>query len=148
MILSVMAPAPCLPPWTWPPDWCSEKANPATAIRSFSPCHPPTPQGSRLAGAAPRYHMHYTPHLCLLAQSAGTLVWSHHPVRDSPWFVHQRPRSGRENRCLRAALQSFESSLGLDRDGRFDPAENRPTLFTTFRDTTLAPSSKEQKARS
>ena len=31
-------------------------------------------------------------HLFLLAQSGGTLVWHHHPARDSPWFVHQCPR--------------------------------------------------------
>ena len=34
----------------------------------------------------------------------------------------------------------------MDRDGQFDPAENRPTLFTNFRDTTLDENVKEGEA--
>jgi hypothetical protein len=52
-----------------------------------------------------------------------------------------------ENRLFRAALQPFESDFPQDRNGRFDPAQDRPTLFVYFRDTTLASSLRKNSVR-
>ena len=86
----------------------------------------------------PRYHMHHTPHLFLLAQPGRTLVRSHHAARHSAWFLHQRARTRAENRRLRPALQSFQPAFRLDGYRRFHPAEDRSTLFAYLRGTILA----------
>jgi putative transposase len=45
----------------------------------------------------PRYHMHYIPHIFLMAQPGGTLVRPHHPAGHSSGYVHQRCRPHPEN---------------------------------------------------
>jgi putative transposase len=81
----------------------------------------------RWLAARPRFQLHYTP-IRLVAQSGGDLVRHHHPARDPARHVPERPRPGRQDRDLRGALQPPLSPVRLDRHGRFDPGENRPTL--------------------
>jgi hypothetical protein len=94
----------------------------------------------------PRYHMHFTPTysswLNQVERWFGPIT-----QRDSSRYVHQRCRPHPENRRFRAALQPFESAFRLDRHCRFDPAEDRPTLFAYFRDTTLASSDKSRRSK-
>src|SRR5216684_224395 len=55
--------------------------------------------------------------LRLLAQSGRDLVRPHHPARHPPRHLPQRRRPGRQDRGLRAPLQSPLPSVHVDRDG-------------------------------
>ena len=85
----------------------------------------------------PRFHMHYT-HLLVVAESGGTLVRSDYAASHSAGFIPQREGTGAEDRRLRAALQTQTATLYLDSYGGLHPPEDRATLFTYFRDATLA----------
>jgi hypothetical protein len=50
-------------------------------------------------------------------------------------FIPQREGTGTEDRFLRPALQSLAQTIRLDCERRFHPWQNRPALFTYFRDT-------------
>ena len=56
-------------------DWLTLRRSAANILRSH------------LAGTATSLRDALHAHIFLLAQSDGTLVWHHHPARDSPWFV-------------------------------------------------------------
>jgi transposase len=86
----------------------------------------------------PRYHMHYTPtYSSWLNQVERWFgLFTQRPIRRGS-FTSVQDLSA-ENRRLRPALQSFQSASRLDGYRRFHPAEDRPTLFAYFRDTTLA----------
>jgi DDE superfamily endonuclease len=86
----------------------------------------------------PCYHIHYTP------------TYSSWLNQVDRWFALITQRAIRrgsfrcvkgpdpEDRFLCAALQPLAPPLRLDCNCRFDPAKDRKTLFTYFRDTTLA----------
>ena len=67
------------------------------------------------------------------------MVCFDHATGDPARFVSKRERTGRQNRPLRPALQPDKQTFRLDGYGRFDPLQNRQTLLTYFRDTTLGP---------
>ena len=85
----------------------------------------------------PRYQNSLHPDLLIVVKSGGTLVCIDHPAGDSPRLISKREGIGGQDRLLRPALQPLAAPFRLDRNGRFHSRQNRPPLFTYFRDTTL-----------
>lgn len=76
--------------------------------------HPQTCQGAHLAGKPPALSYPLHSHLLFLAESGGTLVRLDHPTSHPSRFLPQRQATDRENRCVCAALQPFQSTLRMD----------------------------------
>ena len=64
-------------------------------------------------------------------------LWPRAPVRGAG-LVPQRQRADPQNQRLRGAVQSSSQPLRLGRNSRVDLRQERTTLLTYFRDTTLA----------
>ena len=68
--------------------------NPVSKCRLSWIITPPTSIcEQRWFAARPRFHVHFTPHLCLLAQSGGDLVQPHYATSHSPGNLQQRERT-------------------------------------------------------
>ena len=53
----------------------------------------------------PRFHVHYTPHLCLLAEPGGALVRPDHSEGDPAGQLLQRQRADQEDQAVRGVLR-------------------------------------------
>ena len=141
----------------WPSDG-AETAAPASGVSSVSApprrlhpvghgrapncrqlCHPQASKSAHLVGTAVPISDSLHTHLFVLAESGRTVVRPHHAAGDSPRLFWECQGTGRKDRLLRPALQSRATPFRLDCNSGFNSEENRATLFTYFRDTTLAP---------
>src|SRR6266511_5515684 len=76
--------------------------------------------------------------LQLLAQPGRAVVRPDHPARHSARLLPHGTRTDPADRHLCGALQSDESALRVDGDGRVDPGEAGPTCQSNFWVSTLA----------
>ncbi len=72
-----------------------------------------------------------------MVESGGAVVCSHYSASDPPWLIPKCQGTRRQDRRLCSTVQSLEPPLYLDRNCRFHPRQNRPSLLTYFRDTRL-----------
>ena len=96
------------------------------------------------ASASPALVCHATPlpcalypDLCILAESGGDLVQSHHATGHSPGNLRQREGTCRQNRPLCEELQPPCSPVHLDRHSGFDLRKGGATMQRYLRDSTL-----------
>jgi putative transposase len=90
---------------------------------------PQTRPGAPLVGPASALPPPLHADLRLVAQPDRALVCAHHAARHSPGVVHQRAAARRQDRPVRAALQSPRPPLPLDRHRGGHPREARATLY-------------------
>jgi hypothetical protein len=69
--------------------------------------------------------------------ASGTAGCSDHAASNSPRLISERQGTGREDRLLRPTLQPLAATFHLDCNDGFRPRQDRPSLFTYFRDRTL-----------
>ena len=92
--------------------------------------------GPLLAGPAAPLPCPLHAHLCLLAQSGGTMVRDHHPAGDPPRQLFKRQGTERQDRAVRGGLQQDQGAVQLDGHGRFNSGEAQATLLANLRDRT------------
>jgi len=80
--------------------------------------------------------------LLVVVEPGGAVVCTDPAAGDSPRLLSKREGIDGEDRLLRPALQPLAVAFRLDRNGRLHSRQNCPTLFTYFRDATLASSPK------
>src|SRR5580658_509646 len=97
-----------------------------------------TLKGVHMAAAAAPIRDSLHAYLLLLAQSGRTLVCPDSATRDPPRFVSQCEGTRGENRRLRPAVQLLASAVRMDCNRRLYSRQHHQTLFTYFRDSTLA----------
>ena len=99
--------------------------------------HPQASEGANLAGAAGPISDPLHADLLVVVEPGGAVVCTDHPACDSARLISKRQGIGRQDRLFRPALQPLAAPFRLDRNGRLHSRQNRPPLFTYFRDTTL-----------
>ena len=107
--------------------------------------HPQASESANMAGAAAPVSDSLHADLLVVVESGGTVVCTDHTAGDSPRLISKCEGIGGQDRLLRPALQPLTAAFRLECNGRFHSRQNRPALFTYFRDTTLARDEKDRK---
>jgi transposase len=87
----------------------------------------------------PRFHLHFTPTLKLVAEPGRAVFWQAHRQGHPPWRLPQRPRPDRRDRRLPGRDQRRPPAVHVDRKRRLDPREGPPRPRDPRRNQQLKP---------